>query len=206
MAGIALLLESAESRGEVRVAVPDAEVDVPRDGVAQVDVGDPPLVTPEVLERLLAGGHDVAEVHDDSDGGPGEPVGEQFGALEVPAEPEEVQRFGPDFNTEFSCTLPGVDQPGSDSIQVLLKAPDRFVAEGSAGEDQRLGSGAGREGEQRRQVPLTGLLPVGAEDGVEVPDVPVDRTDPESGGRDLSCNECDGGQVQFIGDVVTDTG
>jgi hypothetical protein len=90
MPGVALRRKSAESCGEVGVAVADAQVDVPRDGVAQVDMRDPPRVAPEVLQGILAGGHDVAEVHDDSDAGPGQPLGEQFGTLEVPAEPEEV--------------------------------------------------------------------------------------------------------------------
>ena len=91
VAGVADGCERRQAGGEIGVAVADAEVDVPRHGVAQVDVGDPAPMTLEVVQRILAGRHDMAEVHDDPDAGAGQPPGQQFRALQVPAEPQEVQ-------------------------------------------------------------------------------------------------------------------
>jgi hypothetical protein len=69
----------------------------------------------------------MAEVHDYSDAGTRQPLRQQFRALQVPAEPQEVQGFGPELDAELRRTLPGVDELGGNFVQVLLKAPDRFV-------------------------------------------------------------------------------
>ena len=65
-----------------------------RDGVADVDVRDARSEAVDELDRVSAGGDDVAEVHDDADV-VGQAVGQQLCALEVPAQPVEVQRLGP---------------------------------------------------------------------------------------------------------------
>ena len=60
--------------------------------------------------------------------------------------------------------------------------------------------------EQRVKVPVPGGLCVGVEQGVQVPDVPVDRPDPQPGGNDLGRHGGDGIGVEVVGNVVAHSG
>ena len=100
----------------------------------------------------------------------------------------------------------GPDELRRNGVQVLVDAADRLVAEGAAGQDQGLGAGAGREGEEGVKVPVPGGLRLGVEHGVQVPDVPVDRTDPQPRGDDVGRHGGDGRGVEVVGDVVAHAG
>ncbi len=91
-------------------------------------------------------------------------------------------------------------------VQVLVEAADRVAAEGAAGQDQRLGARAGCQGEQRVKVPVSCCLCVGVEQGVQVPDVPVDRPDPQPGGNHPGRDGGDGIGVEVVGNVVAHSG
>jgi len=109
-----------------------------------MDVGNAAAVTVQVFLDILAGGHDVAEVHNNPDAGSRQAVRQQSRALQVPAETQEVQGFGPEFDAELRRALSGTDQLGGDEVQILAFAAHRVVVQCAARQDQRLRAGVRR--------------------------------------------------------------
>lgn len=112
--------EGVDAGGEIGGAVADAEIDVPRDGVAQVHMGDAMAEQVDEADRVAAGSDDVAEVHHDPDLG-GESGGQLRGTCGVAAQPVHVQRLGPQGHAErvgrVGCPL----QLGGNGIEVLVQ-------------------------------------------------------------------------------------
>jgi hypothetical protein len=126
-------------------------------------------------------------------------AGQQFGAFQVPAEPQEVQGLRPELDAELRRALPGPDQLGGDGVQVLLEAPDRLVAQRTAGKDQCLGPRGGGEGEQGIKVTVPLSLPAGVEHCIKVADVPVDGAHPQARCNYVTGHGCDGVSVSSYG-------
>ena len=115
-----------------------------------------------------------------------------------------MQGFGPEFDAEFRRAFSGTAQFGRDGVQILVQTTNRFMAEGTARQDQGLGSGVGREGEECVQVPFADGPAPGVEHRVQIADITVDGTDSQSGGRNVGSNGRNSSGIQVKGDVVAD--
>ena len=114
-------------------------------------------------------------------GGARQPLRQQSGAFQVPAEPQEVQGFRPEVDAEPGRALSAARMSCSATVfQVLLEAADRLVAQRTARKDQCLGPRLSGEGEQGIKVTVPLSLLAGVEHCIQIPDIPVDGTHPQA--------------------------
>ena len=88
----------------------------------------------------------------------GQPVGQRLRALDVPAQPVEVQRLGPQLDAVVVRPVGRADEFGGDQVEIFLQRTQRSMIQGTARQHQRAGAGGGGEGQQRFEMPV----PLGA--------------------------------------------
>jgi hypothetical protein len=108
-----------------------------------------------------------------ADAGPVEALREREGAVEVPAQAEGMEGFGPQLEPVRRCRVGGRGELGGDEIQIRLEAAHRLVVERSTGEDEGLGADCRREVEQPVEVLSPDGRGFGLQWHVQIPDVPV---------------------------------
>ena len=176
MTRIARVRERLESANEVDAAAADGEVDVARHGVSDVHVRDAAGEAIDEVAGIAAGSDDVAEVHHQLYRGACEPVGELLCAFEIPTQPVEVQRLGPDLDAVARSLLGGARQFLRHQVEVVVERFERLVIKRAAGQHQRVRAGRRRKRKEHLEVTVAGSAAVGVQRAVEVADVAVDRT------------------------------
>src|SRR5699024_8952450 len=206
---VALVAGGGERRdpgGEVALAVARGEVDVAGPGVADVDVRDLGSVAVDPGQRVIPGGHHVAEVQDGAHAASAQRVDQPARSVEVEAEPAGVLGFDPDRHAALRGELGRVPQLVGDELDIGGQIVERGVPLGAARQHDGRDADLHGEIQQLREVLIPRTPALGIQRRVQSAHVGVDRAHAQAGAAQGRGDLVQCLRGELVGDVIAHSG